>query len=163
MSTIRAGAGDSASFAECGSRDLGQSGLRNCDGGDFVVVKGGDGELQSLLVKAKGRPLSRLEQFDRLYRHSRWKTHGYDLRPEWIHCSQPAMLGGGVGVVEQVNCITGTSFPTKHLQEARALDVNDAFIVADPADGVVQQPKEVAVAGKPVGTLDVSREPHGSA
>src|SRR6516225_1739558 len=73
------------------------------------------------------------------------------------------MLSSGVGVVEQVNRISGAGFPTEHLQESRTLDVNNSFVVTDPTDRVMKEAQQVSVAGKPIGTLDVSREPHGSA
>lgn len=41
-----------------------ESTLHNCDGGDFVVVEGGNGELQQLLVHGEGRALLCLEQLD---------------------------------------------------------------------------------------------------
>ena len=42
-----------------------ESTLHNCDGGDFVVVEGGNCELQQLLVQGEGRALLCLQQFDR--------------------------------------------------------------------------------------------------
>ena len=36
--------------------------------------------------------------------------------------------------------------------------MDNALVVGDPADGVVQQAQQIAVAGEPVGALDVSGE-----
>ena len=68
------------------------------------------------------------------------------------------MVRVGVGVVEQMNGVARVGLPCEELDETFSLNVNNALVMGDPADSVVQQPEQVAVAGEPVGALDVSGE-----
>ena len=43
------------------------------------------------------------------------------------------------------------------------MNVDDALVVGEPADGVVHEAEEIAVAGEPPGALDVAGEPGGAA
>jgi hypothetical protein len=69
----------------------------------------------------------------------------------------------GVGVVEKVDGVAGVGLPCEEFDETFALDVDDALVAGDPADSVVQEPEEIAVAGEPVSTLNVSRKPGDAA
>ena len=80
------------------------------------------------------------------------------LRAERVDRLHPAMVRVGVGVVEQVHGIARLRLPAEHLDEAVALNVDDALVMGDPADGVVEQPQQITVTGEPVAALDVSGE-----
>ena len=68
------------------------------------------------------------------------------------------MVGVGIGIVEQMHGISGHRLPTNHLDKAFAFNLHHLFITRNPANSVVQQPQQIAVASKPVGALDVSGE-----
>src|ERR1017187_1650004 len=70
----------------------------------------------------------------------------------------PSMVGVWVGVVKQMHGVSRGRFPTKHFEEAFALDMHNTLVVSDPAYSVVQQAKQIAVAREPIGALDVSRK-----
>src|SRR5215469_10305842 len=73
------------------------------------------------------------------------------------------MLCIGIRVVEQVNGITWRSFPAKHFDQPLTFYIDHSLIVADPANGIVQQTQKITMSGKPIGALDVSREPDRTA
>ena len=80
------------------------------------------------------------------------------MRTEWIHRPQPAMMGVGIGVVEQVNGISGFCLPTEQLDQAISVDAHDALIVREPVNGVVHEAEQIAVAGEPIRAFDVAGE-----
>lgn len=45
----------------------------------------------------------------------------------------------GIGVLEQVDGVAGRCFPREHFNEAVTVDLDDAFVVGGPADGVVYE------------------------
>src|SRR2546429_7072921 len=60
-----------------------------------------------------------------------------------------------VGVIYQVLSVTWGRLPREHLEESATLDMYNAFIPTDPADGIVQKAKQIAVPGEPKGAFDV--------
>src|SRR2546429_6220956 len=60
-----------------------------------------------------------------------------------------------VGVIHQVHSVTWGRLPREHLEESATLDMYNAFIPTDPADGIVQKAKQIAVPGEPKGAFDV--------
>ena len=106
----------------------------------------------------KGIVLSERSKSTAVDLHSAGQRHADGLWTQRIDRAQPAMVGIRVGVVEQVDGIARSSLPGEDLEESIAFNVDDGFIVGDPADGVVQQAQQIAVTGEPEGAFDVSRK-----
>jgi hypothetical protein len=70
--------------------------------------------------------------------YSAGQRHADGLWTQRVDRAQPAVVGVRVRVIEQMDGVTRRSFPGKKLEESIALNVDDGFILSDPADGVVQ-------------------------
>ena len=112
----------------------------------------------TLAFQGESYTLTGPQKLDGFHAHTWRQLHPDGLRAERVDRLHPSMVGVGIGVVEQVNGISGGGLPTEHLDEAFTFNVNDALVAGDPADGVVQQSQQIAVAGEPVASLDVSGE-----
>jgi hypothetical protein len=136
--------------------------LSGSDGGDLAVVDARYDEVQELTFQAERHGALGMQELDGLYLDSCGQPHADGLRAERIDRLQPTMVGVGVGVVEHVHRVAGGRLPGKNLDEAFALDVDNFLVASNPADRVVQEPQEVAMASEPPGALDVSGEIGGA-
>ncbi len=79
--------------------------------------------------------------------------------PGGVDRLHPAVVRVGVGVIEKVDGVAGGGRPCEEFDETFTVDMDDTLIAGDPADSVVQEPEEIAVAGEPVSMLNVSWKP----
>src|ERR1700733_1718516 len=126
--------------------------------GDLVVVHTRNRETQDRAFEPEGPYLVGAKQVNGAGLHSAGQRHADGLWTQRVDRAQPAVVGVRVRVIEQVDGVTRRSFPGKKLEESIAVNVDDGFILSDPADGVVQQAQKIAVTGQPEGSFDVSRK-----
>src|ERR1700722_8488875 len=110
-------------------------------------------------MEPKRRSLSCLEEFNRFHVNAGRQLQRYLLRTNPVDRSYPAMLCVGIGVIEQVNRIARSRFPAEHFNQPRSLYLDNAFVMAYPTDGIVQQLQKVTVSGEPISALDIPWKP----
>src|SRR5215469_17440105 len=106
--------------------------------GDLVVGHTRYGETQHRAMEPEGNCPVGAKQVHGFDLHPAGQHHADGLWTQRVDSAQPAVVGIRVRVIEQVDRVTRSSFPGKELEESIAVNLDDGFILADPADGVVQ-------------------------
>src|SRR5580658_3457129 len=131
---------------------------RGIQRGDFVVQNSGNRELDCARASGKRDVCFGPQQFHTAHPPALGKRHSHLLSTDGIEIPDPSAVHGGVRVIEDMHGKPGLRLPRERLDHSVALDRDWRIRTRHPANRVLEQPRQVGVAGSPHGALNIARE-----